>query len=74
MYIKARVIVEAKREEMLEESSDHFLISVKVPAKRNLANARVRELLARHFKLPVSKVRIINGHHSPSKLLAIDIE
>ncbi|MEN9647382.1 MAG: hypothetical protein RLY57_186 [Candidatus Parcubacteria bacterium] len=71
MYIKVRALTNQRKElvEVLKENS--FKISVKVKAERNLANSRIIELVAKHFKVAVSTVRIINGHHSPSKLLVI---
>ncbi|HEY4510909.1 MAG TPA: DUF167 family protein [Candidatus Paceibacterota bacterium] len=74
MYIKVSVHAGAKKEVFEKVSETHFKISVKEPAKQNLANGRVRALVARHFKVPVAKVRIINGHHSPSKLLSVSVE
>lgn len=71
MYIHVKVIADAKKEFIKENSSDHFEISVRKPAERNLANTRVLELVAIHFKVPKSHIRIINGHHSPTKLLSI---
>lgn len=73
MYIHARVLAGAKREEVTEKTPDHFVVHVREPAERNLANRKVVELLATHFGLSSGKVRIISGHHSPSKLLSIDI-
>ena len=72
MFIKASVIAGAKKEAFEKVSETHFKIAVKEPAKQNLANTRVRELIARHFALPIAKIRIVNGHHSPSKLLSIN--
>ncbi len=72
MYCKAVVKAGAKKES-IELDGDRFFIAVREPAERNMANARVRELVALHFKVPASKVRILNGHHSPSKLLAVDL-
>lgn len=74
MYIKVNVIAGAKKEIFKAKSKDHFDISVKEKAQRNGANTRVIELVTLHFKLPKNKVRIINGHHHPSKLLSIDID
>lgn len=37
-----------------------------------MANKRVLELIAEHFAIPVNKVRIVNGHKHPSKLLIIE--
>lgn len=73
MYIKIRVTAGAKEEKFVQKTKDHFTVSVREVAERNLANGRVLELMARHFKLPKGKVRIISGHHSPSKILNVDI-
>ena len=74
MYIKVNVIAGAKKEIFKIKSKDHFDISVKEKAERNMANSRVIELVAEHFKVPTKKVRIINGHHHPSKLMVVDLD
>jgi uncharacterized protein YggU (UPF0235/DUF167 family) len=71
MYVKVVVRTGARKESLTAVSSDHFEISVREKPLQNLANRRVLALIAAHFKISASKVRIINGHHSPSKLLAI---
>jgi uncharacterized protein YggU (UPF0235/DUF167 family) len=71
-YIRAKVQAGAGREVLKQISEDHFEISVKEKAERNLANHRVVELLAEFFGLPKGKVRIVNGHRSPSKLLVLE--
>ena len=71
MYIKVRVTAGAKREAVKKVSKSSYTVSVKEPAERNLANARVVAIVAEQLKVPVKAVRIINGHHSPSKLLSI---
>lgn len=80
MYIHVKVTAGVKKETFAsrpsragqEKSSDHFEISVREKAERNMANSRVLELVAEHFRVPVNKVRIVNGHRSPSKLLVVD--
>ncbi len=71
MYIKVRVTAGAKREAVTKVSKSSYKISVREAAERNLANARVIELLAIELKVSTNKIRIINGHQSPSKLLSI---
>jgi uncharacterized protein YggU (UPF0235/DUF167 family) len=71
MYVKVRVIAGAKKEVFKKVSDTHFAISVKEKAQQNLANRRVEELVAIHFKIPAKQIRIISGHHSPSKILSI---
>jgi len=73
MYIKVRVTAGVKRESIEKLSDDHFKIGVKEPAQKNRANKRVIELLAEYFRVPVHRVRIVNGHHHPSKLISIDV-
>ncbi len=73
MYIKIRVTAGSKKEKFIQKNRDHFEVAVREEAERNLANGRVLELMSRHFKLPKGKVRIISGHHSPSKIFNVDI-
>jgi uncharacterized protein YggU (UPF0235/DUF167 family) len=71
MYIKVRVKTGSKKEIVKKVSEDHFEVSVREKAERNLANTRVREIIAEQVGLTVRKVKIIKGHHSPSKILSI---
>lgn len=72
MYIRARVVAGAKKEKVERVSEDHFDIAVREPAERNLANGRVREIIAHAFGVSVTSVRIVSGHHSPSKIMSVD--
>lgn len=71
-YIHVKVTAGARKESFKKKSEDHFEISVREKAERNMANNRILELVAEHFKVPVAKVRIINGHRHPSKLIVVD--
>ena len=74
MYIKVRTVVGAKKELVEEFSKDTFTVSVKEKAERNQANARVRELIALQYKLPVDAIRIVSGHHHPIKMLSVNTD
>lgn len=69
MYIKVRVIAGYRKEEITEDEKGSFTMRLREPAERNLANSRVLEILRQRF--PGRDVRIINGHHSPSKMVSI---
>ncbi len=71
MYIKVHVYAGMKRDQLNETAPHQFELTVRAPAERNTANTRVREMIAEHYELPVTAVRIITGHHSPSKMLEI---
>ena len=72
MYIRVEVRPGARKESLLQTDDKTYVIAVKEPAERNLANIRVREVLANHLTLPIGKVRMISGHRSPRKIFAID--
>ncbi len=71
-YIHVKVTASARKESLLEKDSEHFVISVKEKAENNLANKRVLELVSEKFSVSLNKVRIVNGHRSPSKLMVIE--
>ncbi|MEK9182082.1 MAG: DUF167 family protein [Patescibacteria group bacterium] len=71
MYIKVRVFAGSKKEEFKKISKTHFEARVREKAERNMANRKIIDLVRRHFGA-VGDVRIINGHHSPSKILSVD--
>lgn len=64
----------AKKESCEVLNETHMTIAVKEPAERNLANIRMREMVAEHYHVPVAAVRIVSGHHSRSKLVAVHLE
>ncbi len=71
-YIKVLVYADSKKEKIILKKKDFFEIYVKEKAQRNMANNRILELLSLYFKVSKNKIRIINGHHHPSKLLVIE--
>ncbi|MDB5225161.1 MAG: hypothetical protein JWL87_113 [Candidatus Adlerbacteria bacterium] len=70
MYVSVRVVAGAKKELVEELPKGRLKIWVKEPAERNLANHRVRELVAAHLNLPLADVRLLSGHTSPSKIFS----
>lgn len=73
MYIKVKVQAGAKKEKIEKKKENSFIISVKEPAERNLANTRIKEIIASIYAINVKSVRIISGYQSPSKILSINI-
>ena len=74
IYIKVITTTGAKKESILEKKPNYFEILVKEKAERNMANLKILEIIASYFKVPIKKVRIINGHHHPHKLLVVEDE
>ena len=70
MKIRVNVKPNSKIEELTHEGND-FTIRVKEPAREGKANQAVIKLLARHFGIPRSQVRILSGLRSRSKVIEI---
>jgi uncharacterized protein YggU (UPF0235/DUF167 family) len=73
MYIRVNATPGAKKELVTQVSDDKYEISVREPAERNMANARIKTLVARELGVPESAVRMILGHQSPHKILSVTI-
>lgn len=71
MYIKVRVKAGAKRDEIEKVNENTYNVSVKADARQNMANKSVVRVVAKYLEIEENKVRIINGHQSPSKLISI---
>ncbi len=70
MYLKIKVVVGSKQEKVEQIKSDEYRIWVRVPAENNAANTRVLEIVRGMH--PETSVRIVSGHHSPSKIVSIN--
>ncbi len=74
MYIKVKVTAGARKEKLVRTSEDHFEIFVREKAERNMANARVREMIAEFFGVPNGRAKLISGHHSPGKIFNVEVD
>lgn len=71
MYVKVRVYPGMKKEKVTKLEAHHFEIITKAPAEQNAANRRVREIIADIYGVTDKQVRLVTGHHSPSKILEV---
>ena len=70
MKIQVKVKPNSKTEELSQEG-DSFIINVKEPPKEGKANQTVIKLLAGHFGVPQSQVRILSGFRSRNKVIEV---
>jgi uncharacterized protein YggU (UPF0235/DUF167 family) len=71
MFIKVFAVPSAKKEKV-EKKGDTLRISVREPASGNLANDRIRTIIADMHGVPFVKVRILTGHRSRAKMVSIN--
>ena len=72
MFIKVYVTTGARKESVVHLGSARYRVAVKEPERGGAANRRVRAVFAERYGVPQSAVRLVSGHHSPSKMLAVD--
>lgn len=63
----------AKKEKFVEVEDGVFEAYVREPAQNNMANYRVRELVAAFFTVPLSSVIITTGHRARKKRLTVTL-
>jgi len=70
MKIQVKVKANSKTEELSREGNN-FIIKVKEPPKEGKANQAVIKLLAEHFGVSQSQVRILSGFRSKNKVIEV---
>ena len=70
MKIQVKVKPSSKTEEVSQEG-DSFIVKVKEPPKEGKANQAVIKLLAEHFGVSQSQVRILSGFRSRNKVIEV---
>ncbi len=72
MKLFVKVKPKAKKEKVEETSEGHFTVSVTAPAEKGLANDAVIAALAEYFAVPKSRIMIVSGRTSRSKVIEIE--
>ena len=70
MKIQVKVKPNSRTEEVTQESGS-FIVKVKDPPREGKANLAVVRLLAEHFSVSRSQVRILSGLRSRSKVIEV---
>jgi len=71
MKITVAVKQNAKEERIVPQDDGSLVVSVKAPSREGKANARLPKVLAAHFGVAPSCVRIVSGASSRRKIIEI---
>ena len=71
LRILVTVKPQAKKEEVKQDAEGEFIAFVHAPAQDGRANRALIEILANHFSVAKSSVRILRGQSSRRKLVEI---
>jgi len=76
MSFKISVLVRprAKHESITRLSEGNYRVAVCAPAQEGKANDALIELLAEHFSVRKSVIKIVRGHTARQKIVEIDAE
>ena len=72
MYVRVHVIAGARKECITKHKDGVLYISVREKAERNMANKRIREILAQEYGITLAQVTLLTGHRSSSKMYSIE--
>jgi uncharacterized protein (TIGR00251 family) len=70
MKIRVKVKPNSRTAEVTQEG-DSLIVKVKEPPKEGKANEAVIKLLAEHFGVPQSQLRILSGFKSKNKVVEV---
>jgi uncharacterized protein YggU (UPF0235/DUF167 family) len=74
MLIKVRVFPNSRKESIEKDADGTYRIKVRVPAERNQANVRARELLATALGQKPGAVKLVVGHRGPNKRFEVNLK
>jgi uncharacterized protein len=69
--IRIKVVPSSSKDAIVGWLGEALKIKVKAPPEKGKANAAVVELLAAHLGLEPSRITVVSGHTSPSKVLSV---
>jgi uncharacterized protein (TIGR00251 family) len=72
MKISIMVKPNSRKEEVVAAAEGEYIVRVSAPPVEGKANERVVELLATHFGVSKSRVRIVRGSSGRRKIVEID--
>ena len=73
MFIKVKTHPLSKKEEIIKKNEDSFEIKIKEKPEKGEANKKIKELLSKHFNIPLGKVILRKGAKQKNKIFDIKL-
>lgn len=71
MHIKIKAFPDSTEEKIVELEKNSYEVYVKEPAKNGMANRKILEILSRVLNPKPSRVKIVSGYTSYSKIIDV---
>jgi uncharacterized protein YggU (UPF0235/DUF167 family) len=68
MYLKVKVYVNVKKNEVIKKSDDSYIVYTKEKAEQGKANEAVKKMLSTILHVPQGKLFMIKGSKRPNKI------
>jgi|AntAceMinimDraft_16_1070373.scaffolds.fasta_scaffold19989_2 uncharacterized protein (TIGR00251 family) len=69
IFVTAKLKAKEKKIEKIDDN--HFLVFIKEFPIKGRANKAIIKLIAKHFKIPMTQVKIVSGAKSKQKVIKI---
>lgn len=73
MLIHVKVKTESRENKIVKKNETSYIVHTKEKAENNRANSAVILLVADYFNVTRGRVKIVTGHHAPSKILDVGV-
>lgn len=71
MLVHVKVKTESRENKIVKKNETSYIVYTKEKAENNRANSAVVLIVAEYFNVTRGGVKIITGHHAPSKILEV---
>ena len=72
MKIKVKAKTSSRKNEVIKLEENFYEVKVTCPPEKGKANEKIRELLAKHFKIPKSKISLVSGETYKEKIFEVE--
>ncbi len=72
MKIKVKARPNSRKNEVTVLAENYYEVKVTVPPEKGKANEKIRELLAKHLKIPKSKISLVSGETYKEKVFEVN--
>ena len=69
--ISVKVYPDSRKNKVVKLKNNNYKIYTKAPAKNNMANKSVVELISKEFGIPQNNIKIVSGLKSKNKKIEI---
>lgn len=71
MEVRVKVIPNTRKESLEVGKDGRLIVAIRAPREEGQANARLLEVLAHYFAVPINHLHIVRGHQRSTKVIDV---